>query len=149
MISFIRAWKKRVKKKKNIHKQFNISHKNDAIAIFIENKNQKENIFIAYYEKENGNWNWRKTRGTRWESPIKWWSMNEGPYIYFEAIDDNNISEVYVGKKAAMIIKVEENKRFWYAISDVKDSQVKIIKNDGTKEIVEQTEGENWIKKDY
>ncbi|WP_425449402.1 hypothetical protein [Dethiothermospora halolimnae] len=132
-----------------IHKEFNIVHENDAIAIFMENRNQQENIFIGYYEKENGNWNWRKTRGTRWEGPIKWVSMNEVPYIYFGTIDDSNVSEVYVGKKAATIIKVEDKKRVWYAISDVKDRQVKVVKNDGTQEMVEQTEGDNWIKKDY
>jgi hypothetical protein len=132
-----------------IHKEFNVVHENDAIAIFIENKRQEETIFIAYYEKENGNWNWRQTRGSRWDSPIRWWSMNRFPYIYLGAINDNFISEVYAGEIPATIIEVEGDKRFWYAISDVKDVQVKVVKSDGTQEIVEQTEGEGWIKKDY
>lgn len=132
-----------------LHKEFNVVHENDAIAIFIENKHQEETIFIAYFEKENGNWNWRQTRGTRWDSPIRWHSMNRVPYIYLGAINDNFISKVYAGKIPATIIEIEGDKRFWYAISDVKDVQVKVVKSDGTQEIMEQTEGEGWIKREY
>lgn len=121
-----------------IHNEFNIVHENDAIAVFIENKEQEETIFIAYYEKQNGNWNWRQTRGTRWESPIRWVSMNESPYIYLGAINDNNISEVYAGEIPATIINIEGDKRCWYVVSDEKDVEVKVIKKDGTQEIVEQ-----------
>lgn len=121
-----------------IHNEFNIVHENDAIAMFVENKDQEETIFIAYYEKQNGDWEWRQTRGTRWESPIKWESMNNPPYIYLGAIDDNSISEMYAGDTLATMINIEGDKRCWYALSDEKDVEVKAIKKDGTKEIVEQ-----------
>lgn len=132
-----------------VHKQLNVVHDNDAIAIFKENKSKEETIFIAYFEKENGNWNWIQTMGARWGEPIKWWSMNKAPYIYLGAISDKSISKVYAGKVPATIIEVEGDKRFWYAISDVKDVQVNVVKSDGTQEKVEQTEGDGWIKNEY
>ncbi|MGG0655331.1 hypothetical protein [Rummeliibacillus pycnus] len=45
---------------------------------------------------------------------------------------------MYVGDKSTKIIKVEDNKRFWYAISDVKDAEVMIVKKDGTQETAEE-----------
>ncbi|WP_212376994.1 hypothetical protein [Alkaliphilus sp. B6464] len=45
-----------------IHKGMNVVHKDDAIAIFKEENLQKEQIFIAYFEKENDKWKWRQTR---------------------------------------------------------------------------------------
>ncbi|MBI6875341.1 hypothetical protein [Clostridium aciditolerans] len=131
-----------------IHKEMNVVHENDAIAIFVENDQQEEKIFIAYFEKEKDKWNWRHTRGAQWDSPIKWSSMNQVPYIYSGAINDKSISEVYAGEKPAKIIEVKGDKRFWYAVSDVKDVQVKAIKSDGTQEIIEETD-ENWYKVDY
>ncbi|MDR7856779.1 DUF4309 domain-containing protein [Tissierella sp.] len=121
-----------------IHNEFKVAHEEDAIAIFTENKDQEETLYIAYYEKQNGNWEWRQTRGTRWQSPIKWESMNKPPYIYFGAIDDNSISEMYAGDTLATMINIEGDKRCWYALSNVKDVEVRAIKKDGTKEIVEQ-----------
>ena len=75
--------------------------------------------------------------------------MNQIPYIYLGAIKDNSITKVYVGEIPATIIEVEGNKRIWYAISGAKDVQVKVVKGDGTEEIMEETEGEGWIKKEY
>lgn len=131
-----------------IYKEMNVVHKDDAIAIFIENNLQEEKIFIGYFEKENDKWNWRQTRGAKWDSSIKWSSMNRVPYIYSGAINDKSISEVYVGKEPAKIIKVEGDKKFWYAISGVKDVQVKAVKSDGTQEIMEQMD-KGWNKVEY
>lgn len=131
-----------------INKEMNVVHENDAIAIFVENNQQEEVIFIAYFEKEKGRWNWRQTRGARWDSPIKWSSMNQVPYIYSGAINDKSISKIYAGEKPAKIIDVKGDKRVWYAVSDVKDVQVKAIKSDGTQEIIEETD-ENLYKVDY
>ncbi|WP_212376998.1 hypothetical protein [Alkaliphilus sp. B6464] len=66
--------------------------------------------------------------------------MNQVPYIYSGAISNKTISEVYVGEEPAKIIEVEGDKGFWYAISDIKDVQVKIVKNGGTQEIIEEFE---------
>lgn len=132
-----------------LHKELNVVHEDDAIAIFIENKRQEETIFIAYLKKEKGGWNWRQTTGTRWDSPIRWHSMTRFPYIHFGTINDNQISEVYAGGIQAAIIEVEEGKRLWYAICNVKDEQVIAVKKDGTQEVIEQTEGEGWAKKSY
>jgi len=74
------------------------------------------------------------------ENPTKWSAMNQIPYIYSGTINDKSISEVLVGKEIAKIIEVEGDKRFWYAISDIKDIQVRIIKNNGTQEIMEELE---------
>ncbi|MFB7642834.1 hypothetical protein [Peribacillus butanolivorans] len=132
-----------------IHKEMNAVHKNDAIAIFKEHNLNGEQIFIAYFEKEDNKWNWKGTRGAEWDTPVQWSSMYEVTYIYSGAISDESISEVNVGDKIAKIIKVEDNKRFWYGISDVKDAEVKIVKKDGTQETVEEINEEllkDWHK---
>lgn len=121
-----------------IHKEMDVVHKNDAIAIFKENRSRQEVIFIAYFEYENGQWNWRQTRGAEWDSLINWTSMNHIPYIYSGAITDKSIFKVVVDEELAKVIEVEDNKRFWYAVSDIKDVEVKVIKNDGTEEIIEE-----------
>ncbi|MFF2288942.1 hypothetical protein [Peribacillus butanolivorans] len=75
--------------------------------------------------------------------------MNQVPYIYSGAISDNSISEIYAGDEPAKIIKVEGDKRFWYAISDVKDIEVKVVKKDGAEEIIEEIDQEllkEWDK---
>jgi hypothetical protein len=124
-----------------IYKKFNTVHKDDAIAVFTEDRKQeKEVIYIAYFEKINGKWYWKQTTGTIWNSPVKWTYMERIPYIYLGAINDNSISKIYVGSKQAKIIKVEGNKRFWYAVSEVKGVQVKAIKSNGTQEIIKQIE---------
>lgn len=53
------------------------------------------------------------------------------------------------GDEPAKIIKVEGDKRFWYAISDVKDIEVKVVKKDGAEEIIEEIDQEllkEWDK---
>lgn len=121
-----------------VYKQFDLVHEHDAIAVFTEHKNQEEKIFIAYFEKENNQWEWKHTRGAKWNSPVKWSSMNSEPYIYFGAINDNTIAEVYAGNERATIIDVENEKRFWFAVSSIKDVKVKIVKADGTEEYIEE-----------
>ena len=76
-----------------VDKQFDLVHEDDAIAVFTEHKNQEEKIFIAYFEKVNNQWEWKHTRGAKWNSPVKWSSMNSEPYIYSGAINDNTIAE--------------------------------------------------------
>ncbi len=125
-----------------IHQEQNIVHPNDAIAIFLENNLQGEQIFIAYFEKINGNWNWKQTRGSEWDTPQKWSSMTMVPYIYSGPISDETIKEVYAGQEEAKIIHVKGNKRFWYAISSNKDVAVKFIKEDGTEELIEKIDEE-------
>ncbi|MGM0865206.1 MAG: hypothetical protein ACQEWF_11080 [Bacillota bacterium] len=119
-----------------VHQEQNVVHENDAIAIFTENNLQGEQIFIAYFEKENGNWNWKQTRGAEWDTPVQWSSMDEVPYIYS-------------GKEPAKIIEVEDNKRFWYAISNTNDVAVKAVKKDGTQKVIEEVDEEllkDWDK---
>ena len=128
-----------------IYKEMNIVHENDAIAIFTQDYEGKKTIYIAYFEKENNNWYWRRTRGAIWNSTVEWASMNQVPYIYSGAIDDKLISGIYAGEAPAKIIQVEGNKRFWYAISDKKKVPVRMVKTDGTRERIEQIEG-RWNK---
>jgi len=90
----------------------------------------------------NGIWNWKQSRGAEWDSPQKWSSMSMVPYIYSGAISDDTIKKVYVGQEEAKIIRVKENKRFWFAISTYKDVDVKFIKEDGTEELIEQIDEE-------
>lgn len=125
-----------------VEKQFNIVHEDDAIAVFKEHKDQEEKIFIAYFEKEDNQWEWKQTRGSKWDSPVKWSSMNDEPYIYSGAINDYSIAEVYAGDERATIIDVEDEKRYWFAISPIKDVKVKIVKTGGTEEIIEETNHE-------
>ncbi|RSL35394.1 hypothetical protein D7Z54_02185 [Salibacterium salarium] len=61
--------------------------------------------------------------------------MNQPPYIYSGPISDNSISEVFVGKEKARILEVEEDKRFWYAITPIQDNEVFYNREDGTKGI--------------
>ncbi len=130
-----------------IHTEMNVSQENDAVAIFTEPHQQDEQIFIAYFEKENGNWNWIRTTGTGWNSPIRWTSMHQIPYIYAGTIRDNAITKVYVGNQNAKIINVEGTRRFWYAVSDTEWAEVKFEKDDGTQEMIEQIDED--ILKDW
>jgi hypothetical protein len=121
-----------------IQKEFNVVHENDAIAIFKENSEGKEKIFIAYFEKMDDQWQWIQTLGSEWNSPVKWSSMTQPPYIYSGAINDHSITEVYAGDEPAKIINVEDDKRFWYAISPTSDVEVTLIKDNGSKEMIEE-----------
>lgn len=130
-----------------IHTEMNVSQENDAVAIFTEPHQQDERILIAYFEKENGKWNWIRTTGTEWNSPIRWTSMHQIPYIYAGTIRDNAITKVYVGNQNAKIINVEGTRRFWYAVSDTEWAEVKFEKDDGTQEMIEQIDED--ILKDW
>ncbi|PEI94348.1 hypothetical protein CN679_05745 [Bacillus pseudomycoides] len=130
-----------------IHTEMNVSQENDAVAIFTEHNQQGEQIFIAYFEKENGKWNWIRTTGTEWNSPVRWTSMHQIPYIYAGTIRDNAITKVYVGNKNAKIITVEGTKRFWYVVSNTEWAEIKIEKGDGTQEVIGEIDGE--ILKDW
>ncbi|MEC0240377.1 hypothetical protein P4H66_10995 [Paenibacillus dokdonensis] len=121
-----------------VHQEENIVKENDAIAIFRENNLQGDQIFIAYFERENGVWKWKNTRGAEWNSFVQWSSMQDEPYIFSGTINDNSISKIFVGEEPAKIIEVDGDKRFWYAISHVKDAEVKRVKIDGTQEVVEE-----------
>ncbi|OAB29639.1 hypothetical protein PMSD_21270 [Paenibacillus macquariensis subsp. defensor] len=132
---------------KLVHKEFDVAHQNDALAVFKENNERGEQMFIAYFEKEDNQWQWRQTRGAEWNSPVKWSSMNQTPFIYSGTISGNAISEVYAGDEPAKIINVEEGKRFWYAISPIKDVEVMVVKEDGTKEIIEDINHEEVSSK--
>ncbi|OKP88589.1 hypothetical protein A3844_07265 [Paenibacillus helianthi] len=123
---------------KLVHKEFNVVHQDDAVAVFKENNKRGEQIFIAYLEKRDKQWSWIQTRGAEWNSPMKWSSMNQPPFIYSGTISGDSIREVYAGEELAQIIDVEEGKRFWYAISPIKDVQVMVVKEDGTKEIIDE-----------
>ncbi|GIP27227.1 hypothetical protein J23TS9_23570 [Paenibacillus sp. J23TS9] len=69
--------------------------------------------------------------------------MQDEPYIFSGTINDNSISKVFVGEEQAKIIDVDGDKRYWYAISHVKDAVVKRVKKDGTQEVVEEID-ENY-----
>ncbi|MGE7661367.1 hypothetical protein ACQKL6_06555 [Peribacillus sp. NPDC097197] len=118
----------------------------DAIAIFTEHNPNGDQIFIAYLEKENGKWEWKQTRGAEFNDPVQWSAMNEEPYIYSGTLTDDSISHMFAGDEPAEIIEVEKGKRFWYAISDIKDVKVKAVKEDGTEENVEEID-EGRVKK--
>ena len=120
--------------------QLNQHH--DSIAIFTEHNPNGNQIFIAYFEKVNGKWEWKQTRGAEWDSAVQWSSMSEEPYIYSGTLTDDTIIDVLVGDEPAEIIEVENGKRFWYAISDVQDVKVKAIKEDGSEENVDEINDE-------
>ena len=46
-----------------IHTELNAVHKGDAITVFKESNKQGEQMFIAYFEKENNQWEWKQTWG--------------------------------------------------------------------------------------
>lgn len=115
-----------------------ISGHSNAIAVFKEHNERGEQIFIAYFEKQNQQWEWKQTRGAEWDSPVKWSVMNRPPYIYSGPISDNFVTEVYVGGKQAKVIEIDDDKRFWYAKSPTQDAEVYYIKEDKTKEKIER-----------
>ncbi|WBL15768.1 hypothetical protein [Sutcliffiella sp. NC1] len=118
-----------------IHSELNAVHRNDAIAIFTENKNSSETIYIAYFEKQTNQWEWIQTRGAQWDSPVNWSSMNSIPYIYSGLINDLSILEVYAGDVQAKIITIEGDKRFWYAVSPIEEVEVMFVTEDGKEKI--------------
>lgn len=129
-----------------IHQEQNVVQEDDAIAIFRENNPRGDQIFIAYFKKENGTWYWKRTRGAEWDTPHKWSDMEN---FYSGAISDNSIVEIYAGDEKAKIIDVEGNKRFWYAINPFEGAQVKYIRKDGSEEIVESIDNEmlkEWVE---
>ncbi|MGD7054758.1 hypothetical protein [Sutcliffiella horikoshii] len=125
---------------KLIHSEFNLVHKDDAIAIYKEDNSQGEQIFIAYFEKQDNQWEWKQTRGAQWNSRVNWSSMSEKPYIYSGLIRDISVKEVYAGDEQAEIITIQGDKRFWYAISPVKETEVMIVEDNGNKEVIEEVE---------
>ena len=130
-----------------VQKEINVVHEDDAIAVFKEHNEHGEKIFIAYFEKVDKQWEWKHTKGTEWNSPVKWTSMNQAPFIYSGAISGNSIIEVYAGDEPAKIINVEEDKRFWYAVSPPNDVEVMLVKEDDTKEIIEEINHEELQSK--
>lgn len=118
-----------------VHTEFNVVHENDAIAVFRELNERGEQIFIAYFEKQDNQWGWKQTRGAEWNSPVKWSAMNQPPYIYSGPISDNVITEVYIGEEQAKMIEIEDDKRFWYGISQIKNVKVFYVNEDGAKEM--------------
>ncbi|QHE62514.1 hypothetical protein FHE72_16915 [Rossellomorea vietnamensis] len=121
-----------------IHKEEEVIEPNDAIAVFTEHNPRGEQVFIAYFKQEDGQWEWKQTRGAEWNTPVKWSAMHQEPYIYSGAISDSSIKQVFAGREKANIIEVEGDKRFWYAVSDTKDAEVKVVKEDGTQEVIEE-----------
>jgi hypothetical protein len=122
------------------HVKEKVVHEDDAIAIFVEHNHIAEQIFIAYFEIEDGNWQWRRTRGAQWDdpNPINWSAMHEPPYIYSGATLDQGLVEVFVGDVKAEIIIVEGEKRFWYAVSPKRDAEVTFIMDNGKEVLVEK-----------
>lgn len=134
-----------------IYQEQNVVHNNDAIAIYTENNLQGEQIFIAYFERTKNNWERKQTRGAEWNTPVRWSSMQNEPYIYSGALIDESIREVYAGHEKAKIIELGDGKRFWFAISSRKEVEVKTIKEDGSQEIIDELDREmlmNWKGKD-
>jgi hypothetical protein len=135
-----------------IHTELSAVHEDDAIAVFIENNNRGEQVYIAYFEKQDNQWEWKQTRGSKWNSRMNWSSMNQKPYIYSGPLSDNSIKEVYAGEEQAKIITVEGDRRFWYAISPVRDVEVMMVTEDGNKKIIEEVKPEdsekNEVKED-
>nr|WP_304219523.1 hypothetical protein [Fredinandcohnia onubensis] len=121
-----------------IHTELNAVQKDDAIAVFKENNNNGEQIYIAYFEKQDNQWEWKQTRGAGGDSRINWSSMNQRPYIYSGVLSDNSIIEVYAGEEQAKIITIEGDKRFWYAISPLKEVEVMIVTENGHKKILKE-----------
>ncbi|UTR12138.1 hypothetical protein MM300_07560 [Evansella sp. LMS18] len=131
-----------------VYQDVNVVHENDAIAIFEETNPNGEQIFIAYFEKENGKWHWRQSRGAEWEDFVNWSHMHNPPYIYSGATIDEAIAEIYAGDKKAEIITIEDNKRFWFAISNQENVDVKFVMEDGSEEYIEKIDYES-IENEY
>lgn len=123
-----------------IHSELNLVQNDDAIAIYKEDNSQGEQIFIAYFEKQDNQWEWKQTRGAQWHSRVNWSSMSEKPYIYSGLIRDISVKEVYAGDEQAEIITIQGDKRFWYAISPVKETEVMIVEDNGNKKFIEEVE---------
>ncbi|MGV3465183.1 MAG: hypothetical protein ACO1OT_07815 [Heyndrickxia sp.] len=130
-----------------VYTDLNVIRNGDAIAVFKEHNNQGEQIFIAYFQKKDKQWEWKHTMGSEWNSPVKWTSMTQKPYIYSGTIRDNSIVKVYAGSELAKIIKIEGDKRFWYAISPIKVVKVTQVKENGNEEIIQEINYEDLKKK--
>ncbi|QDP41135.1 hypothetical protein [Radiobacillus deserti] len=66
--------------------------------------------------------------------------MNTEPFIYFGAIQTEVEPEIYVGEKRATVLTVEQDKKFWFTISPVKEAKVTTVNEDGTRETLEEIE---------
>ena len=72
--------------------------------------NGEEQISIAYIEKVDNQWEWIRTSGAEWTSPVKWSSMNQPPYIYSGEINDSSIFEVYAGYELQKLLLLKVKK---------------------------------------
>ncbi|MFD9627353.1 hypothetical protein [Peribacillus muralis] len=115
-----------------------MENENNALAVFTTEHNKK--IYIAYMEKIDNKWEWRKTRGTEWKTPQKWSVTDIAPYIYSGALSDSSISKVLVGNDEAEIIEVKGNKRFWYFTGKSMNEKITTIIVDGSEEILNEFE---------
>jgi hypothetical protein len=125
-----------------IHKKMNINSKGDALIIFTEKIENELEVHLAYFSKEHfpfteHNWMWRTSRGATWSDDVNWKMVEDIPYLYFGAISNNSIADVFVGDQKATIITVEGDKRFWYAKIDQKDVPVKYRMDNGDERVVE------------
>jgi hypothetical protein len=120
-----------------VYHELDIVHEHDALAAFEETNPNGEQIFLAYFEKENGIWNWRHTTGAEWGDPVNWSVASDFPYVYAGGTLDEMISEIHVGDEKAEIINVEDEKRFWFSVQNQEDLDVKFVMEDGTEEHVE------------
>jgi hypothetical protein len=120
-----------------------VVHEDDAIAVFEEQNPNGEQIFIAYFEKAHDRWEWKQSAGAEWESPVNWSYMENPPHIYSGTVSDETVEEISVGGEKADFISMQDNKRFWYAVSGQENAEVKFVKDDGTEEEVEQIDYES------
>jgi hypothetical protein len=139
-----------------VHQELDVLHKGDGIAVFLEQNSRGEQIFIAYLKRESGKWKWKYTRGAEWGDPVNWALINE-VNLYSGAISDSSIKEVYVGSEKATIVILEDGRRFWYAINEIDEAEVRVITHDGTKiplnkidhNLLREVEGDGFAYSDY
>lgn len=134
---------------KLIHTDKNViqDHIEDRIVVFKEQDINGEQIFLAYFEKVENRWEWKQTRGAEWGDPINWQFSMQFPYTYIGALDNPEISNVYVGNQLATMLHVEGEKRFWYFITNEEAIQtVKVVREGGTEEVLEEMDEEELKK---
>lgn len=107
----------------------------DAIAVFKEENSTNGLISIGYYKEEDNSWKLVETKQLDLQSLPNWAFLNQDSYIYVGLIDDS-VSKVFIGEKLANIIEIQDGVNLWYGISDVKDVEIKAIKDDDSKDII-------------
>ncbi|WP_341299396.1 S26 family signal peptidase [Lysinibacillus sp. FSL H8-0500] len=127
-----------------IFQEFNSLKDNDALVAFIQQEEDTEKIYLAYFDYQK-KWRWLQTTGTQskpYQGKESWTSTAQEPFMYAGVIDATEISQIIVGKQQATQIALQGNLVYWFAVSD-KAARIIAKRTDNTWERLTELQSSN------